>query len=82
MTPATIYEYIKNNGGIATDQDYPYTNDIQHCYYDISMDGVQIVGSPGYQTFLPKDDEALKQIIIIQGPVIATMGISPEFFSY
>ncbi|KER18456.1 hypothetical protein T265_16043, partial [Opisthorchis viverrini] len=65
------FKYVKNNGGLQLDQDYPYISNITdvpnpQCAYDRSKRAVQITG----HVILPYfDEDALLQAVGFYGPV-------------
>lgn len=66
----SAYQYIKSNGGIDTDQSYPFQENKEQCRYDERNEGatVETVAS------IPKGDEnALTHAIATVGPVIVSI---------
>jgi C1A family cysteine protease len=81
-SPAQVFEYIKSYGAIATDQEYPQNQgDLESCRFDLVMDGIQIVGSPGYKMNRP-DEGQIKELVYNKGPVTVTFNLQTDFFSY
>lgn len=81
-SPAEVFEYIKNWGAISTESDYPQVQgEIQACRFDMSMNGIQIVGSPGYK-FNRADETQIKELVYNKGPITVSFNLLTDFFSY
>ncbi|XP_047740490.1 procathepsin L [Hyalella azteca] len=82
--PALSYEYVERNGGLATEEQYPYHGPGGQCQKNITS---QAAVSHGYRAFKKNDEWALKEAVAKYGPV--TVGISvvpprygPDFYDY
>jgi cathepsin H len=65
--PSHAYEYFIDNGGIATEVDYPYTAKDNACYFKSSMANVAIKG--GSVNITSGDEVELLHAIFTNGPV-------------
>jgi len=74
------FQYIKDNGGIDTEDSYPFTAQNESCQYDESSSGGTITG---FQD-LPSGDEArLQEVVATIGPVAVAIDASqPSFQQY
>ncbi|GAB6021076.1 hypothetical protein CHUAL_003710 [Chamberlinius hualienensis] len=72
--------YAIDNNGIASEDSYPYTaTDDSACKYSNDMSSVQ---PSGYLEIVNGDEETLKNITGLLGPVTATIIITENFYSY
>jgi cathepsin L len=65
------FEYIKENGGIETEGDYPYKAKDNKCHYDKSKIAATCTGFVDIPT---GDEEALKEAVATIGPVSIAIG--------
>ncbi|XP_047531377.1 cathepsin L-like [Vanessa atalanta] len=74
---ANSFTYIRDNGGIDTEESYPYKAVSKMCRYDSDYVGAKVVGFVD----LPKGDEnKLKQAVASEGPVSVTIDASARSF--
>lgn len=79
MEPA--FEFIKNNGGIKTEETYPYdSNDVQFCRAK-SIDG-ETVTIDGHEHVPENDEEALLKAVAHQPVSVAIDAGSSDFQLY
>uniref|UniRef100_A0A668V290 Cathepsin L.1 n=1 Tax=Oreochromis aureus TaxID=47969 RepID=A0A668V290_OREAU len=74
MIPA--FKYIKDNGGIQTEESYTYEAGEGQCHYNANFVGAQC---SGYAT-VKQDEEALKQAVAAIGPISIAVDASHESF--
>jgi cathepsin L len=67
------FEYIKSNGGIDTEDSYPYAGVDQSCKFDASNVGATLTS---YVDVKSKDEEALTQAIATIGPISVAIDAS------
>jgi cathepsin L len=65
------FEYIKENGGIETEGDYPYKAKDNKCHYDKTKIAATCTGFVDIPT---GDEEALKEAVATIGPVSIAIG--------
>ncbi|XP_046977842.1 cathepsin L-like [Vanessa cardui] len=76
---ANSFTYIRDNGGINTEETYPYKGVSRLCRYDPDDVGATVVGFVD----LPKGDEkTLKQAVATVGPVSVTIDASERAFQF
>lgn len=63
------FEFIKRNGGIDTEVDYPYQGSNGHC--DPSRRNSKVVTIEGYEDVLPNDEKALQKAVAHQPVSVA-----------
>ncbi|CAG0904319.1 unnamed protein product, partial [Darwinula stevensoni] len=75
------FKYIKENGGVETEERYPYEGKEAECRYEYPAPVATVMG---YQFVLPRgDEEALKKAVATIGPIaIAIDGSSKSFQLY
>ncbi|EGG23293.1 hypothetical protein DFA_05425 [Cavenderia fasciculata] len=77
------YEYVMVNGGISTEQVYPYTSENGYCLVNHRSSGVQI---QGYIRIQNGSEADLQEVIATIGPVTGAidthLGIDPDFYFY
>jgi len=71
------FEYIKNNSGINTEEDYPYKGRDGDCKYDPANIGATL---SSYVDVKSKDEDALKQALGTYGPVSIAIDASHVSF--
>ena len=68
------FEWLKGNGGIMYEKDYPYTGEKQACqqdstkFADMKITGYVKLGD-GSDTFTPVDEEEMKEFLYQTGPL-------------
>ena len=73
------FKYIKENGGIDTEQSYPYEGVNDKCHYNPAGKGAWDVGFVD----VPSGDEAkLKEAIAAHGPVSVAIDAGQETFQF
>ncbi|KAG4072621.1 hypothetical protein HA402_004710 [Bradysia odoriphaga] len=76
----SAFEYIKNNGGIETEQSYPYEARDANCRYDSrSNSGATVKGSVGIQQ---GDENSLKMAVATYGPIAVAIDASVSTFGH
>lgn len=71
------FKYIKANGGIDTEESYPYTGKDGTCKYNPGNVGATVTG---YTDIPEGDEEALKQAVATVGPI--SVAIDASHFSF
>lgn len=71
------FQYIKDNGGLDTEQSYPYHAVAEKCHYK-----KKAIGSTcsGFIDVAEGDEEALKQAVATAGPVSVAIDVTEEHF--
>lgn len=65
MSTGDVYKFFVNQGGLATKKDYPDTPaQGMQCLFTYAMDGIQILGSHGYERIDTLDEESLKRAVV------------------
>ncbi|NWI39444.1 CATS protein, partial [Picathartes gymnocephalus] len=78
MTEA--FQYIIDNGGIESDESYPYTAQNGTCHYNASA---RAASCSRFQELPPGDEAALREAVATVGPVaVAIDATRPSFFLY
>nr|AKO90281.1 cathepsin L3 [Tigriopus japonicus] len=73
------FKYIKENGGIDTEEAYPYEGALNDCRYQVKTKGASDIGFVD----LPKGDEQkLKEAVATMGPVSVAIDASHEAFMF
>jgi cathepsin L len=77
-----VYRYIEANGGIDSEDAYPYDGVVERCHYSWNEKSATETGF----VFLPSDDEeALKHALATVGPIAVAIDASPpqlQFYSH
>jgi len=71
------FEYIKENGGIDTEQSYPYTAEDGTCQYNKKNSGATC---SGFVDIPSGDEKALQQAVATVGPVSVAIDASQQSF--
>lgn len=71
------FDYIKDNGGIQTEDSYPYEAADSSCRFDARYVGTTVTG----YVRLPEDEKALMQAVASTGPIAVAIDAS-GFGSY
>jgi len=77
--PDWAFEYIRDNGGVDTEDSYPYTAKDGSCKADPSHIGATCTG---YVSVQSKSESALQQAVDGEGPVAVAIDASPFSFSF
>lgn len=78
--PSHAFEYIKYNGGISSELQYPYMGVDQTCEYSQVEPVYQIEG--GAVNITSGDEESLKKAIYQHGPVSVAYDCEDDFMNY
>uniref|UniRef100_A0A3B4ADR9 Cathepsin L.1 n=1 Tax=Periophthalmus magnuspinnatus TaxID=409849 RepID=A0A3B4ADR9_9GOBI len=73
------FEYIQDNGGIDTEDSYPYEAEDGKCRYDPSKIGATCTG---YVDIKSGDEDALQEAVATVGPVSVAIDASHESFQF
>ena len=74
------YQYVKENGGIDTEESYPYRAVERTCHFDKTHIGAK---DTGFVDLPAGDEEKLKIALATQGPIsIAIDAGNPSFMQY
>ena len=77
MDPA--FQYISDNGGIDTEESYPYEGVVNRCRYKPATRGATDIG---FVDIMSGDEEALKLAVAANGPVSVAIDASHESFQF
>jgi len=78
--PSHAFEYIKNAGGLTTEDKYPYMAVDQKCAYQNGMASVTVVG--GAVNITVGDETELLHAVFQHGPVSIAYQVVPGFKDY
>ena len=76
------FTWLKENGGIMTDEDYPYTGYKGSCksdpskYVDMKITGYKKLGSSS-STWSPVDEDEIKEFLYETGPLAVALNANP-----
>jgi C1A family cysteine protease len=76
------FTWLKKNGGIMTDADYPYKGVKSTCksssskYVDMKVTGYKKLGS-SYSTWSPVDEDEIKEFLYETGPLAIALNADP-----
>jgi cathepsin L len=73
------FQYIKDNGGIDTEESYPYEGEDDKCRYTPKNKGATDIG---FVDVTPGDESALKTALATQGPCSVAIDASHESFQF
>ncbi|CAG2253260.1 CTSL [Mytilus edulis] len=73
------FKYVIDNGGIDTENSYPYEGKVGNCRYTKSNIGASITGYTGIRN---GDENQLKQAVAAVGPVSACIYVDKNFMLY
>ena len=73
------YDYIIENGGMATEESYPYKAKDQDCQFSNKTISARITG---YVDLPPKDENALKKAVALIGPIAVPLDTKGFGFYY
>lgn len=73
------FRYIKANGGIDTEQTYPYDGEDEQCHYNPRNIGAT---DKGFVDVTPGDEDALKAAVATVGPVSVAIDASHPTFQF
>jgi hypothetical protein len=71
------FEYIKENGGIDTEDSYPYEDDVRPCRFKPENVGAN---DTGFTDIKSKDESALQEAVATIGPISAIVDSSHSSF--
>lgn len=71
------FQYIKDNGGIDTEDSYPYEGDDSSCRYSADNSGAT---DKGYVDIPREDEDKLKEAVATFGPVSVAIDASHDSF--
>ncbi|TJX44001.1 hypothetical protein E8P77_30100, partial [Soehngenia saccharolytica] len=77
--PSQAFEYIKHNGGLDTEEAYPYTAKDGVCKYDVNSVGAKVSDSVN---ITEGDEEELKQAVALVRPVSVAFQVIQDFRFY
>lgn len=77
--PSHAFEYIKDNGGLATEADYPYYAVDRKCTIDQVTRSVGVIGG---SVNLTTSEAELKQALYENGPVSIAFEVVDDFMDY
>ncbi|KAJ8665171.1 hypothetical protein QAD02_006833 [Eretmocerus hayati] len=72
-------QYIAENGGIETEEDYPYTAEDGRCEFNASKAAAMEIG---YVKIPPGDEDLLKRAVAHIGPVSVAVHVTGDFMYY
>jgi len=76
------FDWLKKNGGINLEEDYPYIGFKQSCksdpskYADFKVTGYKKLGS-SYETWSPVDEDEIKEFLYETGPLAIALNANP-----
>lgn len=76
-TMSEIFEWIVNNGGMETVEDYPYIGKKQACHQDPSK---YVLKLSGYEIISTQDEDEIKEYLYEKGPL--AIGINGDLLMY
>jgi cathepsin L len=71
------FQYIKDNGGIDTEDSYPYEDDDKQCRFKAESVGANVTG---FTVIKSKDESALQQAVATIGPISVVVDSSHTSF--
>ena len=71
------FQYIKENGGIDTEDSYPYEDDDNKCRFKPETVGATVTGSTAVKS---KDESALQEAVATIGPISVSIDASHNSF--
>ena len=71
------FEYIKENGGIDSEDAYPFEDDVNRCRF--KSEGL-VANVSGYVTVKSKNESALQEAVALIGPVAVNIDSSHDSF--
>ncbi|KAL2098488.1 hypothetical protein ACEWY4_004968 [Coilia grayii] len=72
-------QYVHENGGIDTEESYPYEGEESSCRFKQSGVGAKC---DGYVTVTPRDELALQETVATVGPVTIAIDVYKDFWGY
>uniref|UniRef100_A0A5F8GCX2 Cathepsin L1-like n=1 Tax=Monodelphis domestica TaxID=13616 RepID=A0A5F8GCX2_MONDO len=74
------FQYVQDNGGIDTEECYPYVGEVNECKYQPECSGANVVG---FVDIPSMDERALMEAVATVGPIsVAIDGGNPSFKFY
>jgi C1A family cysteine protease len=73
-----VYQYIKENGGVSREQDYPYEGKLGKCRKN--QKNKVVIDFEGYGLVKPKNDEILMEALEKRGPLLISLDIDHKSF--
>jgi cathepsin L len=71
------FQYVKDNGGIDTEDSYPYEDDDKQCRFKAANVGANVTG---FTDIKSKDESALQQAVATIGPISVVVDSSHTSF--
>lgn len=71
------FQYIKDNGGIDTEDSYPYEDDDNQCRFKVQGVGATVTG---FIDIRSKDESALQEAVATIGPISVAIDASHNSF--
>jgi len=78
--PTNAFNYVKETGGIESDEDYPYEEDKQDCRYDASKKAGTV--SKVHQLRLDGDENKLRNLVATKMPITVAVHVNSNFQHY
>jgi len=74
------FQYVKENGGLDTEQSYPYTAHNGRCHFDKSKIGSTCAGFVDVKPV--GDEETLRQAVAVNGPISVAIDATEHMMFY
>nr|XP_020014814.1 cathepsin L1-like isoform X2 [Castor canadensis] len=72
------FQYVKDNGGLDSEEFYPYENRVNFCKYSPKYSAANITGFVD----IPRDESSLREAVATVGPVSVGIDTLPETFLF
>lgn len=77
------FDYVKQEGGIVSDKDYPYTANMTKCRVNDNDNNMHKIATvSGYRRINKRDEEEMKYIVATDGPVCVNIEATRENFMF
>ena len=73
------FEYIKTNGGLDTEESYPYKGRDDKCHFNKDTVGATL---SGYVDVKTGDENALREAVATMGPISVAIDVKDKFMLY